>query len=228
MLPSSRAKVMGLVSEWSTGRMLSYLIRRTAYIQRQKFERPVGSEMPRDLRVVAEQLNAWLDRRSDELRALQSRVQNFKLSQILHLVEALQREHSRWDTQGDPVFSPGIRDRIIAISNAQRLNIQANSLRREQAQFDARSKVMLEIIAARLTAPMAEQPDELERAYLRRMRAGIEEMRKLSAKISQVSNEPITTTTRLEDHLRMNKSLEAVAVWLSTGQGAPPFAETSD
>jgi hypothetical protein len=220
--------MMGVVSEWTTGRMLSYLIRRTAYIQRQIWGRVAGSEMPIDLRVVAGQLNAWLDRRSDQLRGLQSRVNNFKLTQILHLVEALQREHSRWDAQGDPLFIPGTRDRIIAIANAQRLNIQADSLQRQQAQFDSQSKALLEIIGARLMAPLADQPAELERAYLRLTRDKIEEMCKLAADLSKASNESMAMYMRLDSQTRMNNSLEDVAVWLNTGQGAPPFAETSD
>jgi len=227
MLPSSRAKVMGLVSEWTTAQMLAYLIRRTAYISRQIHVRPAGSEMPIDLRVVAGQLDAWVERRSDELRAMRSRVLCFKLHQIMHMMEALHREHSRWDAIGAPLFV-GARERLGSIAQAVNNNIKADSLRREMARFDPQSQALLEIIAARLTAPLADQPTELERAHLRLMRGRIEEMRKLAAGLSQASNERFPTTTRLEDHLRMNKSLEAVAVWLSTGQGAPPFAETSD
>ena len=145
-----------------------------------------------------------------------------------HLLFTLQQEHSRWDALGDPLFTDA-RTRLHGIAAVVRNNIEADSLRREMARFDPQSQAILEIIAARLTAPLADLPTELERAHLRLMRGRIEEMRKHAAGLSQASsNERIPTTTRLEDHLRMNKSLEAVAVWLSTGQGAPPFAETID
>ena len=211
MLPSSRAKIMGVVSEWTTEQMRLYLIRRTAYIQRQQHERPAGSEMPIDLPVVAGQLNAWLDRHSDELRGLRSRVQNFKLTQIMHLVEALQREYSRWDTLGDPLFSPGIRDRIIAIANAQRLNIQADAMRREKAQFDSKSKALLEIIAAKLM----DQPAELQRTCLGFMREKFEALRAEAAKDYQLDDARVTNEQRLNFYQLSNDRLKLLSNWLS-------------
>jgi len=93
MLPSSREKVIGVVSEWSTKNMLDYLIRRTSYIQRQKFVRPAGSEMPVDLNIVASHIQAWLTRQRGDLSASSSRVLSFKLQQMNHLLFALQEEH---------------------------------------------------------------------------------------------------------------------------------------
>jgi site-specific DNA-cytosine methylase len=158
--------------------------------------------MPIDLPIVAGQLNAWLDRRSDELLGLRSSMQRYDMDQILHFVEALQHEQSRWDVQGDALFIPGIRDRVVAIANAQRLNIEADSMRWEKAQFDSKSKATLEIIAAKL----ADQPTERDRSYLDETRNQIEAWRAEAAKDYQLDDERVTNEQRLIFYSRINIS----------------------
>jgi len=229
ILASSRAKIMGVVSEWIISEMLAYLIRRTAYIQRQIHERPAGSAMPLDLPVVAGQLNAWLDRRSDQMKLLPSRVQRFKLSQILVLVEALQREHSRWDAAAAPLFASA-RDRIADVIHSIRLNIQADELRRESAHFDSQSRTLMEIIEARLTAPADDSPHGKEREQLRAARQKIDNWRKTAVHLYESTNERLTDCDRLVYFQQKNGRLKSAAAWLNEpcdGSGIP-FAQFFD
>jgi hypothetical protein len=195
MLPSSRAKIMGVVSEWIISEMLAYLIRRTAYVQRQMHERPAGSAMPIDLPIIADQLNAWLDRRSDVLQTLRSRVQCFKLAQIHTLVEALQREHARWAPQAAPLFTRA-RDGIAGVLHAIRYNIEADVLLRESAHFDDKSQTLLQIIEARLTAPAGDSPQGREREHLQSARQKIANWRKRAMLLSLSTDERLTQCDR--------------------------------
>ena len=210
MLPSSRAKVMGVVSEWSTKNMLEYLIRRTSYIQRQKFVRPAGSEMPVDLNIVASHIQAWLTRQRGDLVASSSRVLSFKLQQMNHLLFALQEEHSRWDALSDPLFTDA-RDRLNGIAAAVRNNIEADSLRREKAQFDSKSKAMLEIIAAKL----ADQPTKLQLNCMGLMRNRINLWLEILAKDYRVDDASVTNEKRLNFYGFMNGRLKDGERWLA-------------
>ena len=229
MLPSSRAKIMGVVSEWTTAEMLAYLIRRTAYIQRQFHERPAGSEMPVDLPVVAGQLDAWVERRSDELKTLRSRVVCFKLHQIMHLIDALMREQLRWNAGGSPLFF-GAHERIGSIAQAINNNIKADTLRRERARFDESSHTLMQIIEARLTAPADDSPQGKEREQLRAARQKIDNWRKTAAHLYESTNERLTDCDRLVYFQQKNGRLKSAAAWLNEpcdGSGIP-FAQFFD
>ena len=229
MLPSSRAKIMGVVSEWTTAEMLAYLIRRTAYISRQIHERPAGSETPIDLRVVAGQLDAWVQRRSEELKTLRSRVVCFKLHQIMHLIEALMREQLRWNAGGGPLFF-GAHERIGSIAKAINNNIRADTLRRERERFDESSQTLMEIIEARLTAPADDSPQGKEREQLRAARQKIDNWRKFAAHLYESTNERLTDCDRLVYFQQKNGRLKSAAAWLNEpcdGSGIP-FAQFFD
>jgi hypothetical protein len=234
MLPSSRAKIMGVVSEWTTAEMLAYLIRRTAYIQRRRHELPAGSAMPVDLPVVAGQLKAWAQRRGDELKTLRSRVVCFKLHQIMHLIDALtreqiMREHWRSDAGGEPLFV-GARDAIGSIAQAINNNIKADTLRRESAHFHESSQTLMEIIEARLTAPADDSPQGKEREQLRAARQKIDNWRKTAAHLYESTNERLTDCDRLVYFQQKNGRLKSAAAWLNEpcdGSGIP-FAQFFD
>jgi hypothetical protein len=209
MLPSSRAKVMGVVSEWSTKTMLAYLIRRTAYIQRQQFVRPAVRETPVDLNIVASHIEAWLTRQRGDLSASSSRVLSFKLQQMNHLLFALQQEHSRWEFLSDPLFTDA-RDRLNGIAAAVSNNIEADSMRREQAKFDSKSKAMLEIIAAKLTDP----PTEQSRNGLGLIQKRIEAWRKSAAKDYQLDDARVTNSEKREFYIECNARLDGATEWI--------------
>ena len=226
MLPSSREKVIGVVSEWSTKNMLEYLIRRTSYIQRQKYVRPAGSEMPVDLNIVASHIQAWLTRQGGDLVASSSRVLSFKLQQMNHLLFALQEEHSRWDELSDPLFTDA-RDRLNGIAAAVRNNIEADSLRLEGKQFEEKSQALLEIIGAMIIGAADNEPDEREREQLRDARARIEQIRSFASSMKRYANGYGTAVQRLalrgmyHSHARLgyyrraNESIQSASAWLS-------------
>ena len=222
MLPSSRAKTMGVISEWRLMDMREYLSSRTAYIQRQRHERPAGSAMPIDLPLVAAHLNAWLDHRSDETKRQESRATLRRLAEILTLVEALQREHTGWDAAAAPLFTSA-RDRIVDVMHAVRLNIQARSLRWEKDDFDALSQMLLEIIEARLTAPADDYPHAKEGEQLRAGRAKIESWRKIAAEQYHADARK-TNYERLTFYERFNGRLKSAKAWFNEkcdGTGMP-------
>lgn len=159
MLPINRAKVLGVVNAWSIEKMRVYLHRRIAYIRRQGDERLVGSEVPLVLSLVASQLVAWFDRRSDEFKALRAHVQSVKLQEFLRLIEELCREHSRWNERAAkaaavpvaaaaptvPMFIDA-RDKLISILNSVRSNILVDSVQCASVHFDSTSQALLEIM----------------------------------------------------------------------------------
>jgi len=211
MLPSSRAKIMGVVSEWTTEQMRLYLIRRTAYIQRQKFERPAGSEMPVDLNIVASHIQAWLQRQRGDFSASSSRVLSFKLRQIKHLLSALQTEHWRWDEFGQPrPFTDSIYS-LKAIAAAVRNNIVAESLRREMARFDPQSQALLETIAAKL----ADQPTELQRNCMGVMLKRLNAWREIAAKDYQLDDARVTNQQKLDFYASINARMKNGEKWLA-------------
>jgi len=92
-----------------------------------------------------------------------------------------------------------------------RNNIEANSMRREQAQFDAKSKAMLEIIAAKLT----DHPTELQRNFIGLMRKKIEAWRAEAAKDYQLDDARVTNEQRLNFYGPKNNRLKDGEKWLA-------------
>jgi hypothetical protein len=175
--------------------------------------------MPPDLQVIAGQLAAWLKRNSDDLNSSHSRVLLFKLRQMISLVVSLQRDRERWPVDAPCSFEL-VRRGLMEILLEIRLNIDDISVRREAGIFDHDSQALLEIIHARLTAPVDDQPDQKQREQLRAARDHIEKWRVIAAKEYQITNERQTTSF----YRRTNGRLRSVAAWLNEpcdGSGVP-------
>ena len=228
MLPSSRAKVIGIPSEWSPAKMVAYLIRRVAYIQRQRHERPAGSEMPLDVRVVGGHLNAWLQRNGDEFKSSHSRVLSFKLEQVRTFAKALHGEQSEWgvvDDQGDHNLANNAIVRLNAILYVLHNNIQADSLHRECKLFEEKSPALLEIIGAMIIGGA-----EYEREQLRDARDRIEHIRSFASSMKRYANGYGTAVKRLafrcsyHNHARLgyyrraNEAIQSASAWLSDSE----------
>lgn len=226
MLPNNREKAMRVV-HWSCVEMVAYLSRRTPYIQRLQVSgeqpRPSG-DMPVDLPIVRHQLEVWLDRRSDELKAFRTDMKLFKLHQIMHYICLLQREHERWDEAAATPMFFGARERLLVIMRVVTDNITEDSMRRESAHFDSTSQMLLEIIAARLTAPVDDSPQGKERQQLQDARATIDNWRKVATKDYQLDDARVTNDTRLGFYERTNGRLKSAAAWFNQpcdGTGIP-------
>jgi hypothetical protein len=225
MLPSSRAKVLGVPSEWSPAKMVAYLIRRVAYIQRQLHDRPAGSEMPLDVRVVHGHLNAWLQRRGDEFQSSHSRVLSYKLEQVRTFARSLHKEQMEWGVaDGQNLFNQAIVH-LDAILRCIHHKIEADSLHRECKLFEEKSPALLEIIGAMIIGAA-----DYEREQLRDARDRIEQIRVFAFSMKRYANGYGTavqrlarggmyeSSARLDYYRRANEAIQSASAWLSDSE----------